>query len=90
MNAALLVDDATYIRTLNGPGTELDAWLYGSGVADYTDHVIQTWTVQYTGRVPLFPGQEGFFSPGSGGTAVHASTVIPAEITAEEPHLAGC
>ena len=89
VNAALLVDDATYIRTLNGPGTELDAWLYGSGVADYTDHVIQTWTVQYTGRVPLFPGQDGFFSPGSGGTAVHASTVVPAEITADEPTLGG-
>jgi hypothetical protein len=89
VNAGLVVDEAVLVKALNGPGTETTAWLYGSGVEDYTDHIIQTWSVHNSGRVPLFSGQDGYFVPGSGGTAVHAASAVPAEIAAEEPTLGG-
>ncbi len=89
--STLWSDQAIYTKSQYfGGGTEVTAWLYGSGTQGYTDHNIVTLTFSNTGRVPLNRDQAGYYQPGKGAAdGPHGATVIPAEIAAARPDLKG-
>ena len=89
--STLWADQAVYVRSQYfGGGTEVTAWLYGSGTEGYTDHNMVTLDFYHTGAAPLHKDQAGYYAPGKGpADGPHGATAVPAEVAAERPAARG-